>query len=469
MKSLIKSRITQGLIALVIIMAGIFGILSRPQSAHAAAGDWSTFLFGNARTGFNASETIINRKTAPNLKLHWKHTTTSLITDEPVEANGMVYWGSWDGVEHASRLSDGTDIWTANLGTTTDSCAIGSDGVTSTSTIATEQIGGVPTPVDFVGGGGNTTFYALNANTGVVIWHTVLSTQTASYIWSSPAVYNGSVYIGLSSLNDCPLVQGKMLQLNAVTGAIQHTFNVVPDGCTGGSVWSSPTIDTTLGLVYVSTGNEGTCSTTETLTDALLALSTTNISLVASWQIPSSQQITDGDFGATPTLFTATIDNTVHKMVGLINKNGIYYALDRTNVGGGPLWQVQMAESASTPGVNNISSSAWDGKSLYVATGGTTINGKSCKGSLQALNAASGASIWQDCLSQNPFDSVIAVPGLVEIGYGPFFILVNSSTGTTLFTYHDTNTNSNFFGPASISNGVLYQGNNDGNLYAFGT
>ncbi len=29
-------------------------------------------------------------------------------------------------------------------------------------------------------------------------------------IWSSPAVYNGSVYIGLSSRGDCPLVRGEL-------------------------------------------------------------------------------------------------------------------------------------------------------------------------------------------------------------------------------------------------------------------
>jgi len=38
-----------------------------------------------------------------------------------------------------------------------------------------------------------------------------------------------------------------------------------------------------------------------------------------------------------------------------------------------------------------------------------------------------------------------------------------------LFTFQDTNTNSKFQGAATISGGVLYQGNNDGVLYAFGT
>ena len=458
------------LVLFVVIMIGMstFTVLARRQAAHAATGDWQTFLFDNTRSGYNGSETIINRTTAPHLKLHWTHTITAKMSAEPVEANGMVYWGSWDGLEHASRLSNGTDVWATNLGTTTGSCNSQPTGVTSTANISTVLIGGVTTPVDFVGGGGNATFYALNANTGAIIWQTVLSTQAGAYNWSSPAVFNNSIYIGLSSLGDCPLVQGQVLQLDASTGAIQHTFNVVPAGCLGANVWSSPTIDRQLGLVYISTGNEGTCSTTETMADALLALSTTDLSLVSSWQIPKTQQITDGDFGATPTLFTATIGGVMHPMVGLINKNGVYYAFDRADIGTGPLWQKTLAAPASA-GENNISSSAWDGTSLYVSAARTTINGTSCKGSLRALNPASGVFLWQDCLSQNALDPVIAVPGLAEIGDGPSLMVVNTSTGKRLYTFKDANATANFWGPGSISNGVLYADNKDGKLYAFET
>ena len=44
-----------------------------------------------------------------------------------------------------------------------------------------------------------------------------------------------------------------------------------------------------------------------------------------------------------------------------------------------------------------------------------------------------------------------------------------SSDGHRLYTHADTNNNSHYYGPASISNGVLYIGNFDGYLYAFGT
>ena len=466
MKRLSKSRLALGLIVLVIITAGALSILSRQRAAQAASGDWPTFLFDSTRPGFNGAETIINPQTAPNLKVHWKRANSSTISAEPVEANGMLYWGSWDGVEHASRLSDGTDVWTDQLGTSIGSCVTSPYGVTSTATIATEVIGGVSTPVDYVGGGGNATFYALDANTGAVIWQTQLSSQAGAYIWSSPALYNGSVYVGLSSLNGCPLVQGALVQLDAVSGAIQHTFNTVPNGCIGGSVWSSPTIDPNLGIVYVSTGNGGSCSTTETLTEALLALNATDLSLLGSWQVPKVQELRDGDFGATPTLFSATIGGTLHQMVGLINKNGIYYAFDRTNVSAGPLWQVQLAKP--NPNGFNISSSSWDGTTLYVAAAKTTINGVTCNGSLRALDPASGAFLWQDCLAVNAPAPVIGVPGLVVVGVGITLMIVDSSMGNTLFTLRDSSARSKFFAPASISNGVLYTGNADGKLYAIG-
>lgn len=438
--------------------------LAQPPVASAATGDWPTFLFDNTRSGYNGAETIINQQTAPNLKVHWTIKVSNIISSEPVEANGMIYWGDWRGAEYGTRLN-GRSAWRTSLGTSVASCVATPHGVASSATIATETIGGVSTPVDYVGGGANATFYALNANTGAVIWQTQLSTQTSAYVWSSPALYNGSIYVGLSSLDDCPLIQAGLYQLDAVTGAILNTFYTVPTGCIGGSIWSSPTIDSTLGTVYVSTGNGGTCSTSETMAPAVIALNATNLSLIGSWQVPANQQIPDSDFGATPTLFSATIGGTLHQMLGVINKNGTYYAFDRTNISAGPLWQDQLAAPSSIG--QNVSSSAWDGTNLYVAASRTT-KGTTCGGTLQALNPATGAIIWQDCLSQSGPDPVIAVPGLVEFGWGNTMMLVNSATGATLFTYQDTARGSTFLAPASISNGVLYVGNADGTFYAFG-
>ncbi len=463
-------------LTLTCIMAGIITALLQLQSVHAAAGDWPTYLGNQTHSGFNKYETTINPSSAPNLKLHWTsqaggYIYANNISAQPVEANGLVYWGSWDGIEHATGLN-GQQAWQTGLGYTYSAQCNSLTGIAGAATFANIKTGGTTAPMLFVGGG-NDNFYALNANTGAIIWNTPLGTQPDNFIWSSPTLYKGSIYIGLSSYGDCPLVQGKLFKLSASTGAIQHIFNVVPNGCTGGSIWGSPTVDTTDGTLYFATGNDGSCSTTEPYATALVKLRASDLSYMSSWKVPLTQQINDSDFGSTPMLFNAVIGGVSRPLLGIANKNGIYYAFDRSSINNGPVWSVQVATIGGGCGPNcgdgSISPSAWDGKTLYVAGGQTTIGGVNCKGSLRAIYPSTGNFKWEHCLNDGPvLGAVSAVPGVAVIGEGNTFVLVATSNGRTLYTYTDSNSNSFFFAPASISGGVLYIGNFDGNFYAFG-
>src|SRR5438552_11525571 len=58
-------------------------------------GDWPTFLYNNARTDYNASETAITASTAASLKLQWTYSTKGEISAQPVVAAGRIYAGSW--------------------------------------------------------------------------------------------------------------------------------------------------------------------------------------------------------------------------------------------------------------------------------------------------------------------------------------------------------------------------------------
>ena len=69
-----------------------------------APGDWPTYLFNTEHSGYDAAETIINATTASRLKQHWMYHAHGGISVQLVEANGMIYWGSWDGVEHATDV-----------------------------------------------------------------------------------------------------------------------------------------------------------------------------------------------------------------------------------------------------------------------------------------------------------------------------------------------------------------------------
>src|ERR1700730_4160032 len=85
------------LFAMVLVVTGV--VMYPKQPAHAVSTDWPTFLGNNGRTGYNSIETAINPTTASSLKLNWKGTAPGKISSQPVVANGLVYWGSWDGVE----------------------------------------------------------------------------------------------------------------------------------------------------------------------------------------------------------------------------------------------------------------------------------------------------------------------------------------------------------------------------------
>jgi outer membrane protein assembly factor BamB len=142
---------------------------------------------------------------------------------------------------------------------------------------------------------------------GKILWKTPFPGSLPSlYIWSSPTFYNGSIYIGSASFGDCPLIQGQLLQLDAISGRLIHQFDTVPNGCTGGGVWSTPTIDEAAGTVYTTTGNPSKCTGANIYSPAMVELDAADvIHLLGYWQVPKKQQNSDSDFGTTATLRSA--------------------------------------------------------------------------------------------------------------------------------------------------------------------
>src|SRR6266487_2604855 len=443
----------------------------QPAAPHILPGDWPSFLLGIG--GFNSHETAITSTTASTLTRSWVVHAGGGISSEPVVVDGMIYWGSWDGYEHATSL-DGYAHWSTYLGKTTDYnpyCSPQSVGIASTATIAPVKIGGKMTLVDFVGGG-NASFYALNATSGHIIWKDSLGSPPAHFIWSSPTIYNGSIYIGMASFGDCPSIQGELIKMSAATGSIQKIFKTVPNGCRGGSIWGSPTIDTSTGELYITTGNPSACATTEIYAVAVIELHASNLAVVGSWQVPASDQFLDSDFGATPALFTGSIHGIMHPLVGAVNKNGIYYAFIRGALDKGPVWHAQIAyvgDCHTCNGPGTIGSGAWDGRWLYLAGGKTTIKEHTCEGSVRALNPGTGHFIWEYCIPDHRvLAAVSVVPGVVFIAEGFYVFAINAATGDPLFTYKDDHNSSRFDGAPTIAHGMLYVGNLDGKLYAFG-
>lgn len=451
-------------LAVLILVAAIAAILSRPAFASAPL-TWSTYQHDLAHTGF-VKETAINPLSTETLAPQWIVRAPDTISTQAIAANGLIYWGSWDGYEHATNPATGEEVWRTYLGEETkEDCSPPHLGVASSATVSAMKIHGVTTQVLYVGGGDGS-YYALDANTGKVIWSHFFGSPAAGYFsWSSPTLYNNNLYVGVSSIGDCPLIPGQLVKLDAKTGVVRAAFDATPPGCPGAGVWTTPTIDQARNIVYVTTGTDGGgfCGQAEPYAQSFLQLTANNLTLLGAWKPPPSQQIIDGDFGATPTLFRARIGGVTKWLVGAANKNGIYYALDRTNFSAGPLWETQPIATAP----DTIASSAWDGKYLYVAGHQTEISGTKCEASIRAVDPRTGAFAWSDCLSGGGAEgAVVAVPGVVFEGIGSALYGVSSTTGRVLLRFQDTSFHW-FYSPAMVWGGAVYIGNSDGNFYKF--
>lgn len=458
-------------LGLAIILTTVYFSFPRyltAQATHASntgtTGDWPMYMYNVGRSSYNTSETIINKVSAPNLKVHWSVQAGGAVFSQPVVANGVIYWGSFDGVEHATPLDGSQDLWDQNLGSTStcDPVAPSPLGVVSSAAVVNGVV--------YVGGGDHS-LYALNAATGTILWHTPLGVAgTNTFVWDSPLVVNNNIYIGTATTGEgitgCTLVQGQLYELNATTGQPENIYNIVPNGCVGGGLWSSPVYDVSDNSIYFTAGTQGksaggTCKETNPI--GIVKLNASTLQYVSSWQIPVIQRITkDADFAGTPTLFTANGQN----MVGAVDKNGFFYAFNRASLSNGPVWSANISSAGPCPqcGKGSISSAVFDGSKLYVAGGSITVNGVTYGGSVNALNPADGTFIWQTFLPKTVLGSVTEVPGVIAVVDTPYLTLLNSQSGTPLFT-----SNNKYYGSASISNGVLYVGSRTGKLYAFWT
>ncbi len=466
-----RSRLLTAGVALAAVLAvGLTAALASATESIASAvpaltSDWTQYTFNASGSGDNTGETAITAANVGTLHAGWVVKGGRSVSAQPLVVGGVVYWGSWDGNLHATSLATHASLWTRGLGFTT--CAKCNPRVAGmASTPAYGAIGS--TPVLWVAdggndkvGGGHVAVFAVNATNGAILWRrNVVSVGSDAFFWSSVRVFAGSVYVATSSQADQPVIPAHVYKLNAATGATQANVS------TGGGVFGTLSIDGATGMVYVPVGSP-TGGGTNNFSTSLLEVRASDLSVVAHWTVPKGQQLSDGDFGSVPTLFDAVIGGTTRHMVGLGNKNGLFYAWDRSNIAAGPVWQKQVAIGSNDPqgGGGTLSPAVWDGTTLYVAGGNTVVGGARCAGSVRAVNPATGAYEWEFCVSTgHVLGALAAAPGLVVVPAGSS-ILVISTAGKQLAAYRNPS-GALYWGAPSIGNGHILAPGMDGSLAA---
>jgi outer membrane protein assembly factor BamB len=421
------------------------------KTSMAQTSDWPAYLQGPEHPSYNQFATAITPANASSLVQNWVFSDRPPTKQgqpgvgfnaSPTVYNGVVYIGSLTGQFYALNESTGHVLWHRLLGYTTGKgCSTGQLGISSTAAVATDSVSGKLT---IYVGGGNGYLYALDASTGAMLWRRLVvdigTNQSMGYIWSSPLLANGAVYMGVSA--QCSSnVRGGIKSFDMHTGAPLHRYWTTPSGTVGASVWTSPASDQNYVWVGVGNGDLGDSF-------SMLRLSP-ELALQTKWTVPDTAG-TDYDWGSSPTLFEATLDGVPTQMIGANEKTGTFYALDAIHLENGPVWSRDVGVPGQLQTLGScLAAAVWDSvhQQLFVGSNKTTIQSVDYAGSLRSLDPATGATLWETGLPAGPVMGSPTLSGGGVLAAGTYGLvspttnavyLLDPSNGNILATIPET-------------------------------
>lgn len=298
---------------------------------------------------------------------------------------------------------------------------------------------------------------SLDAATGTVDWRADVDLHRLSVGFSSPLVFERFVIVGSSSIEETAAAEnatftGSMVAFDRDTGEELWRFYTAVLPINGASIWSSPSLDPELRLVYGSTGNNYTEIAGPT-SDSLFALDVdtgevrwlTQLTEGDVFTIPN-QQSEDTDFGTNPILYEATVGGVRRKMVAAGQKSGVFWGLDGET--GAVVWSTAVSGGTSLIG-GFLNNGAYDGERILAAgsTGRSTAPGSeepppgsSRRARLVALDPATGAIIWERQLPGWVWAPITAANGVGYVTVDESVQAFDTRTGEKLFSYQTNGT-----------------------------
>lgn len=418
------------------------GLVSAPGAAAAAAcapaaagGDWRAPGQDLANTRSQPLETTLGPAQAATLEPAWTFQSSDVagaraseFTNTPVVADGCVFVGSGAGEVFALNADSGQLVWFTKLP---------GGGVRSSLTV---DGGRVYAAVSQVGDGANAGPYAvaLDQMTGAILWQTRYDRQLGSVTTASPVVHRGVVLVGWSDgAAGGGVFQGGFALLDALTGDLLKTTYTVrapdadpaapKDQLGGGGVSSTPGVDTVTGTAYVVTGAPHQAAAAHPQTNAVVKVDLNRGSVLnpnpAFGTIVGSYGGNPAEQAASPNLWYQASE--LH--IGVGQRSGVY------QVGKASTMQPVWTGAASAPIPNSsIGSSALDGTSVIgPAVGAGHLFSISRTG--DELNAAGGSLEWVAPAAADPA-SPVSVANFVAYAVDVKGVLAayDASTGAPL-------------------------------------
>ncbi|HEY1240230.1 MAG TPA: PQQ-binding-like beta-propeller repeat protein [Bryobacteraceae bacterium] len=358
---------------------------------------WNGWSPGLTNSRFqDAAAAGLTAADVPMLKLKWAFNlgAVTMARSQPVIVGGRVFVASQSGVVYSLDAASGCTRWGFQV----------SPGLRGGVTVG-EANG---TPAVFFSDGG-ATLYALNAQTGALLWKVKPVDHFATTATATPRYYKGVVYQPYASFEEalgpdpkfgCCTFRGSVAALDAATGKkLWQTFTILETpkptrktpagtqqfGPSGASVWSSPTIDETLGVLYVATGDNYS-DPPSAMSDAVVAMDLKTGELRWSQQLTEKDAFNTGcttpqrtncpeangpdfDFGQPPIL--VSLGGGKRALV-IGQKSGMAHAIDPDQKGK-ILWQTRAGQGSALGG--SQWGSAADDKNVYVAISDIGIGG----------------------------------------------------------------------------------------------
>lgn len=382
---------------------------------------WNRWGNGLHNTRYQpASQSGFTGENASKLKLKWAFGFPggARARSQPAVTPEAIFIGSQSGLFYALDTQTGCVWWTFQA----------SAEVRNAPTISTGRDG---KPKTLYFGDLDANAYAVDAQSGTLIWKRQLKDHPAGTITGSITLYNGNLFVPMSSLEvvnaydpeyECCTFRGGLLALDAITGDTRWRFYTTAKpkktgknsagkdrfGPSGAPIWSTPTVDRKRDLIYVGTG-ENYSSPANDKSDAIIALSPETGEIIwvqqtiagDAWNGACGRNGTqvncpeengpDFDFGAPPILVKLPDGKDVI-LAG--QKSGMIFGMDPDN-GGKILWEKRAGMGGFNGGVHW--GMATDGDRLFVGIADTPGNefavGPSRQG-LHAYNPETGAALW---------------------------------------------------------------------------
>ncbi len=375
--------------------------------------DWPQYL-GDSSHSSRAADAAITWRQVPKLNVKWRFPLPVVsgrphqILATPATWKGRMFVASTNGVLYALSEASGTVLWQRDFGVEPAKTCPDAEGIIASPAVRDDGHGNplvyVYPPDGYL--------YELNGVTGQTVWRSLVQipSKTANdvYPWSSPELYGGRVYVGVSSNCDEPFTRGAVKSYSQSTGTPIATGWTMPPGYAGAGVWTSVAVDAS--GAYVTTGstdyNTQTSHPPTVKNDfdqySIVKFDPVTLRRTGKWPAPPTASA-DPDFASSPVLFTATIAGKPVEMVGGCQKTGWFYALRADTMK--LVWQDQIGAATALGQIACNSGGVWDGHRLFVAGDATTINATSYAGSVRELNPSTGAPIWQLGLPAVPLGS----------------------------------------------------------------